>query len=172
MDCVNHWIPRPSFQTRLYHLHPCRRACAGRLRASSAARSRRGSTSCIHAGVPSRRIQDFLSINDGAFYMLPSISAPCRFSMPALSLSPALKTPDYPARAEDELPTTQPLRHSGEGRNPVVLIRHPRASGGDNPTLMSSGLAQTGAACTSPSIPAPLSSAACSRRRSLPPTSL
>ena len=40
MDCINHWIPRPSFQTPLYHLgglfptllyhlHPCRRACAG-----------------------------------------------------------------------------------------------------------------------------------------------
>ena len=29
MDYYNHWIPRPSFQTRLYHLHPCRRACAG-----------------------------------------------------------------------------------------------------------------------------------------------
>ena len=29
MACINHWIPRPSFQTRLYHLHPCRRACAG-----------------------------------------------------------------------------------------------------------------------------------------------
>ena len=29
MACFNHWIPRPSFQTRLYHLHPCRRACAG-----------------------------------------------------------------------------------------------------------------------------------------------
>ena len=29
MDGLNHWIPRPSFQTRLYHLHPCRRACAG-----------------------------------------------------------------------------------------------------------------------------------------------
>ena len=37
MSCLNHWIPRPSFQTRLYHLgrlfqtrlyhlHPCRRA--------------------------------------------------------------------------------------------------------------------------------------------------
>ena len=26
---LNHWIPRPSFQTRLYHLHPCRRAFAG-----------------------------------------------------------------------------------------------------------------------------------------------
>ena len=65
MDYVNHWIPRPSFPTRLYHLHPCRRACAGRLRAScplaayrtsSAACSRRRSTTCIHAGV---------SINDG-----------------------------------------------------------------------------------------------------------
>ena len=29
MACLNHWIPRPSFQTRLYHLHPCRRAFAG-----------------------------------------------------------------------------------------------------------------------------------------------
>ena len=28
MYCVNHWIPRPSFPTRLYHLHPCRRAFA------------------------------------------------------------------------------------------------------------------------------------------------
>ena len=27
------WIPRPSFQTRLYHLHPCRRACACLLQA-------------------------------------------------------------------------------------------------------------------------------------------
>ena len=37
MYAINHWIPRPSFQTRLYHLgglfltplyhlHPCRRA--------------------------------------------------------------------------------------------------------------------------------------------------
>ena len=49
MACFKHWIP----------------AFAGRLRASSAARSRRRSTTCIHAGVPSRRIQDFLSINDG-----------------------------------------------------------------------------------------------------------
>ena len=29
MYWINHWIPRPAFQTRLYHLHPCRRACAG-----------------------------------------------------------------------------------------------------------------------------------------------
>ena len=32
MAWLNHWIPRPSFQTRLYHLHPCRRACAGMTR--------------------------------------------------------------------------------------------------------------------------------------------
>ena len=31
----------------------------------SAACSKRRSTTCIHAGVPSRCIQDFLSINDG-----------------------------------------------------------------------------------------------------------
>ena len=48
ISCLTHWIP----------------ACAGRLRASSAACSRRRSTTCIHAGVLSRRIQDFLSIND------------------------------------------------------------------------------------------------------------
>ena len=45
---INHWIP----------------AFAGRLRASSAACSRRRSTTYIPVGVPSRRIQDFLSIND------------------------------------------------------------------------------------------------------------
>ena len=25
VDCLNHWLPRPSFPTRLYRLHPCRR---------------------------------------------------------------------------------------------------------------------------------------------------
>ena len=43
---------------------PCCRQ-AGRLRASSAVCSRRRSTTYIPVGVPSRRIQDFLSINDG-----------------------------------------------------------------------------------------------------------
>ena len=60
MACFNYWIPRPSFPTRLYHLGGC---------------SRRRSTTCIHAGVPSRRIQDFLSINDGAFCSLPPLIA-------------------------------------------------------------------------------------------------
>ena len=40
---------------------PCLRQAGGFL----SLRSRRGSTTCIGAGVPSRRIQDFLSINDG-----------------------------------------------------------------------------------------------------------
>lgn len=40
-------------------------AFAGRLRASSAARSRRGSAIRGHAGAPSRRIPDFLCIQDG-----------------------------------------------------------------------------------------------------------
>ena len=32
---------RPSFQTRLYHLHPCRRACAGMTRGAAARNGRR-----------------------------------------------------------------------------------------------------------------------------------
>ena len=55
IPALREWIAKTTgflgglFQTPLYHLHPCRRAFAGRLRAS----------------LPSRRIQDFLSINDG-----------------------------------------------------------------------------------------------------------
>ena len=68
-------------------------ACAGRLRASSAACSRRRSTTCIHAGVPSRRIQDFLSINDGgvgsyftqAPHYLRSITWPARITQAAMT---------------------------------------------------------------------------------------
>ena len=72
MYAINHWIPACAGMTRGgLRLLPGDCGCprplvpdlpaAGRRRSPiSAARSRRGSTTCIHAGMPSRRIQDFL----------------------------------------------------------------------------------------------------------------
>ena len=72
--CINHWIP--AFAGRL---RASSAACSRRRSTTSAACSRRGSTACVHAGVrpvgvPARRIPDFLSI--AATGVLPSRRIP------------------------------------------------------------------------------------------------
>ena len=127
MDSLNHWIP----------------AFAGRLRASSAACSRRRSTTYIPVGVPSRRIQDFLSINDDG------ACAHITVTFNIISVSPVIpvclpragRNNDATVwlRLHHSCPflTYSPHRHSSESWNPVVYIIHSRLSGNGIKGLLS-----------------------------------
>ena len=79
--------------------------------------------------LPSRRIQDILSINDnGVLFRLPGIlnvpslrSGQCRRQVGMTTSFITPSTPSFPAP-----------RHSSESWNPVVYVIHSRVSGNDN----------------------------------------
>ena len=102
MYFINHWIP----------------AFAGRLRASSAACSRRRSTTYILVGVPSRRIQDFLSINDdGGNRHIPAIF---NAILPVLSR--------LACRSQDEISAVFSANLPGTGRVAILSGQCPASA--------------------------------------------
>ena len=95
------------FQTRLYHLHPCRRACAGMT--TKMARARMNCLICPQSAARRRRIAGVAcgrheSLNDGGGEFRPA---------PACGRQVWNRRP----------------------RNPVAYISHSRASGDDNNAL-------------------------------------